>query len=319
MAKKATPQQAVEKVQEPEQDLARIARYEERAQKFAEMWHLITPRIKALVPQHVSVDRLFAAAITARNRNPDLMDCSEVSVIRGVIQLAQMGFDASGISGKAWLVPFYNREKRVKEAVPIVGYRGLEELARRSGEIGAVYSREIYAHEDFEYVDGLMQVLRHVPIGPLKEGDEAITGAYAVAVWRNGYRQAEVMNRVQLDAIRASSKSPDGPGWKNHFAQMARKTVIRRLCKNLPDSYDLARVLDTEERLELGLVPHEDIAIEQVQIAERAVAPQTRTENLRDKIAATVAERAEAEAAAGEETLFEEGEDPLEREPGEEG
>lgn len=282
MAKRPRPAPAPVPVETKEQ---RITRYEERAEGLAAMWQVALPRILQLIPHHVLPDRLLAAALTARNRNPDLMKCTDVSVIRTVIQAAQMGFDVSGLGGKAWAVPFYNRDKQVFEAQLIVGYRGLVELAVRTGQVVAIWSREVYEHEHFVYRDGLQQVLEHVPEGPRKE-DEVPIGAYAVALYTNGFRKAEAMNRVQLETIRSRSKTPTGPAWTQNRSEMDRKTVTRRLCKWLPDSYELMRTLDAEERMERGEVPLSDIDLTPEPGPAQALPTQaaTQTERVKAKI-----------------------------------
>ncbi len=298
-------------VEAPAEKEQRMTRYEERAETFDGMWQIALPRIKALTPTHVPVERLRAAAITALNRNPALMECTPVSVIRATIQAAQMGFDVSGLGGKCYLVPYKNPDTGQKEAQLQYGYRGLEELARRTGQIAAIYTREVYGHEDFEYVDGLQQVLVHRPTGPVKD-DDPVVGAYAVAVWSNSFRQAEVMNRRQIEAVRLTSKVPNGPAWAGHYSEMAKKTVIRRLCKRLPDSVELARALDAEERMELGKAPHIDIEV----LPEAPAPVKSHTEAVREKVARKIAE--DTETAMEQQEFPAEAQDEL-REPGEEG
>jgi recombination protein RecT len=266
-----------------EQRISRIAKSEERGMSLAQMWTIAEPRIKVLVPQHVTTDRMLASLLTAVNRNPDLQKCSPVSLIRETIRGAQMGFDVSGIGGKFYLVPFWNGAVGQHEAQGITGYRGLEELARRTGQIAAIWSREVYQHEDFAYEDGMIQSIRHVPQGPKDENDQPV-GAYAVALWANGFRQGEVMNKVQLEKIRQMSKLPDGLMWKNHRAEAYRKTVTRRLCKRLPDSIELLTQLDNEDRLDRGDVPVTTISIDDTGSAALPSAQKTRTEKLKEQL-----------------------------------
>jgi recombinational DNA repair protein RecT len=87
---------------------------------------------------------------------------------------------------------------------------------------------------------------------------------------------------------------------------MAKKTVVRRLCKKLPDSVELSRVLDIEDRAEIGEIPVMDVDLG---VAEEPVPEKpTRTEAVKSKMRSRrqVAEEAEPP-------------EPEEREPGEEG
>lgn len=262
------------------QEITKAPTHESRMVQFERQWQLAMPYIKQLVPQHITPERIFSVAVTARQRNPELLECTDVSILRGIIIGAQLGLDVSGVGGKAFLVPFNNRNTGKKEAQFQVGWRGLVELARRTGQIGAIYAREVYENEDFVYVDGLEQILRHVP--RLDASDPGkIVGVYAVAVWTNGYRQPEVMNRYQIDMVRKSSKASasEYSPWNTHYAEMAKKTVIKRLCKKLPDSVELQRVLDLEDHAEIGEPQPIDI-----DLGEDAVVPQTRTEKLVEEV-----------------------------------
>jgi recombination protein RecT len=266
-----------------EQRVARISKSEERGQSLAQMWEIAAPRVRMLIPQHVVPERMIASLLTAVNRNPDLQKCTPVSLIRETIRAAQMGFDVSGIGGKFYLVPFWNRDIGQHEAQGITGYRGLEELARRTGDIVAIWSREVYEHEQFTYRDGIVQEIFHQPEGP-QTADEQPTGAYAVALWKNGFRQGEVMNRVQLEKVRSMSKMPDGLMWKNHTSEAYRKTVTRRLCKRLPDSIELLTQLDNEDRMDRGEVPLNTVQIDAGPPTALPSTPKTRTEKLKEDL-----------------------------------
>lgn len=226
----------------------------QRLAKFEQMLGAAQPVIQRLLPRHETLERVMAVAITARSRNPELMECTDLSILRGIILGAQTGLDVSGVTGEAYLVPRWNKNTREKEATFVSGWRGLVKLARQSGRISAILAREIYDGEPFEYEDGLVQILRHRPIMEGLATDAKIIGAWALAVWDNGFRQVEVMNRTQLDKVRASSdawRAGAGP-WVTHQAEMDKKSVIRRIAKKLPQSYELARVLAYEDAIEVN-------------------------------------------------------------------
>lgn len=63
----------------------------------------------------------------------------------------------------------------------------------------------------------------------------SITDANAgIARLPNGMVMREVMDREQVELVRAASRSKDGGPWSQWWGEMARKTVIRRLAKRLP-------------------------------------------------------------------------------------
>ena len=84
--------------------------------------------------------------------------------------------------------------------------------------------------------------------------DDDIVSVYAVAHLKDGYTQFEVMTRDEVEAIRERSKSKSHGPWVTDFAEMARKTVVKRLCKYLPLSPQLAAAIELDNRSESGFV-----------------------------------------------------------------
>ena len=83
---------------------------------------------------------------------------------------------------------------------------------------------------------------------------------YAVANLKNGGIQFEVMSRSEIEAIRKQSKAGTSGPWVNHWDEMAKKTVIRRLFKYLPVSIEAARAVEVDEKADRGeVVTSEDV------------------------------------------------------------
>ena len=83
-------------------------------------------KISEVLPKHVSAATLTRIAITEIRTNPKLLECSLVSLAGAVMKSAQLGLQL-GLLGHCYLVPYKD------EATFILGYKGMIELARRSG------------------------------------------------------------------------------------------------------------------------------------------------------------------------------------------
>ena len=207
--------------------------------------------IQAILPKHLTADRILKVALVAASRNPRLLECDQLSILRSVMVAAQLGLEPDGPLGLAYLVPYRNSKANRMEAQFQIGYRGLIALARRSGEIQSIEAHVVHEGDEFECVFGLEGILRHVPSwtaekpGPLK-------AAYAVAHLTGGGVQFEVMTRAQIDRIRANSQSGNSGPWVSDCDEMARKTVVRRLCKYLPLSVEIARAITADTAEEIG-------------------------------------------------------------------
>lgn len=203
------------------------------------------PQIALALPRHLSADRMLRIAMTSIRRTPKLASCSQQSLLGAIMQAAQLGLEPDGVLGMAYLVPF-------KEEVQlIVGFKGLVDLARRSGQLSTIYARIVHAADAFEYAYGLSERLEHIPTREDDPGD--VVAVYAVARLKDGAQQFEVMTKREVDQIRAQSRAAEDGPWVTHYEEMAKKTVLRRLCKMLPASVELARAVAIDERADLGL------------------------------------------------------------------
>lgn len=201
-------------------------------------------QIAMALPKHMNADRMMRIAVTACQKTPKLLDCRPVSLLGAIIQCAQLGLEPNDGTGRAWLIPFGN------EVTFIPGYRGLVDLARRSGEIKRFDVRAVHAGDVFQYSYGLKPLLNHIP-KPAERGD--LTHVYAVAEFKDGGLQFDVMTKEEVDKIRKRSKASSSGPWVTDYEEMAKKTVVRRICKMLPVSAETIQAVHLDERAELGL------------------------------------------------------------------
>ena len=225
---------------------------EQRPQTIAGL--MADPKIKAqmalALPKHMTSDRLARIALTEIRKVPTLAKCDQTSFLGAIMQCAQLGLEPGGALGHAYLLPFDNRKKGITEVQFIVGYRGMIDLARRSGQIVSLTARTVHENDEFSYQYGLSEDLKHVPA----TGERgALQYVYAVAKLKDGGVQFEVMSRSDIDKVRAQSKAGNYGPWQTHYDEMAKKTVIRRLFKYLPVSIELATAVTMDEKADAGL------------------------------------------------------------------
>lgn len=218
---------------------------------------MMKPQIAQILPRHVTPERIVKSLMLAASRQPALLQCTRMSIMKSLMEASELGLDcAGGTLGQGYLVPFWNNKIKAKEATFIPGYRGLIDLARRAGSVKRVEAEVVYKGDVFECQRGLEPRLRHVPSG--NDNPDDITHAYMIAWFDTGEAQFEVMTRPQLDGVMARSKSKDREGnsvgpWVTDFAEMARKTVVRRGIKYLPLSSELMRAVELADGNEFGM------------------------------------------------------------------
>lgn len=249
------------------------------------------PRLTAVIPKHLSAERLIRVTLACIARNPALQRCKPMSLLNALMQAAQLGLEPTGVLGSAYLVPF-------KEDVQlIVGYRGLIDLARRSGQIESIEAHVVHEHDRFLCQYGLEPRLEHEPCWNGDPGPPL--AVYAVAKLKDGGRQVEVMTMANIEHVRRSSKveRPDSP-WRNHWDEMARKSVVRRLCKYLPLSPEMADAIEIDDEVE------SERAGRMVQSGLAAILAQAPKAVAREPVVAAAAPEA-LEAVAAEEGSLE--------------
>jgi recombination protein RecT len=203
-------------------------------------------RLQAVLPKHLTPERMAQVVSTMVYRTPKLAECSPHSIVAAVFQAAELGLDLSTAMGEAYLVPRWNSKARCNECTFLPGYKGLVKLARQSGEIASIQARLVRKADVFRYCFTPDLDFYHEPDVLPAEGD-AVTHAYAVAKLANGEHLIEVMSRDEIEAIRARSQSRDAGPWVTDWCEMAKKTVLRRLCKVLPRSIELAQAIEADE------------------------------------------------------------------------
>ena len=206
------------------------------------------PQIAMAVPRGAEAERFTRMAMTVVQQNPKLLDCTQASLLGAIMTSAALGlYPDTSVLGHAYFVPFKNT------VVFIPGYRGLIDLARRSGSVTSIMAYPVYEGDQFSFSYGLNPELTHVPSGEPTDERE-LTHVYAIARLKNEpIPQFIVMTKDEVDKIRARSRAKDKGPWVTDYEPMAMKTVIRRLCKYLPLSSDLQRAVSLDEHAEVGL------------------------------------------------------------------
>lgn len=195
------------------------------------------PEFEKALPGHITADRMARVALTTIRTNPKLLECSVPSLMGAVVQAAQLGLEP-GLIGHCYLIPFRNNKTNQTEVQFIIGYKGMIDLARRSGQIENIYAHAVYEKDTFEYELGLNPKLIHKP-STGRRGE--IKYVYAVAHFKDGGYQFEVMDIEEIERRKKRSKSANNGPWVSDYEEMAKKTVIRHMWKYLPISIEVQK------------------------------------------------------------------------------
>ena len=210
-------------------------------------------------------------AVMAIQNNPYLLNCTQDSLKSAIISVALTGISLNPALKYAYLVPRASGKgnDRVTKAVLDISYMGMIKILTDAGAVKSVFADVVCEKDHFLYSQGSNPTLEHKP-DLLKDRGQPF-GAYAIAYFRDGGFQFEVMAKPEIEKIRATSESYKNEAtrqyspWEKWTSEMWKKTVMKRLFKTLPKTNfddkliaalskehenEMADTIDVNERME---------------------------------------------------------------------
>ena len=210
--------------------------------------------IAKALPSVITPERFARMATTAVTQNAALATCSPQSFIGAMLTAAQLGLEPNTPLGQAYLIPYGNNCQFQ------LGYRGLIELAHRSGDIKSIEAHVVYANDEFDFEFGLEPRLKHKPA---KKDRGDATWVYAVYHTKEGGYGFEVMSVEDINRHKAKySKAKNSP-WDTAWDEMAKKTVIKRVLKYAPLKTEFARAMANDETTTDAVIENGDLELVQ--------------------------------------------------------
>jgi recombination protein RecT len=201
----------------------------------------VQSEFRKIAPAFLKPETFFSLFRLATTRNPKLLQCTEGSIIDGMMQAAKLGLEISGLNNQGALVPFYSSKLRAFEAVFIPGYQGLIGLVYKSGMVKSFDANAIYENDFFEQEYGTEARLTH---RPTLDGRGSMIGAYAIAKTVTGGQVFKASGMGELAKMQQrfgtykdGNKVKDSPWWTDPEAMLC-KTMVKRTCKFLDLSPD---------------------------------------------------------------------------------
>lgn len=222
---------------------------------------IMSGEIKKALPSVITPERFSRIVLSAISANPKLAECTPQSFLGAMMTSAQLGMEVNTPLGQAYIIPFKNHG--TMEASFQLGYKGLIDLAYRSGEVSIIQAHEVYENDEFDYELGMEPRLRHIPA---KTNRGKVICYYAMFKTKDGGYGFDVMSieDVQAHAKKYSKAYGSGP-WQTNFDEMAKKTVLKKVLKYAPLKSDFVRAAAQDESIKTEIdadmysVPAEEI------------------------------------------------------------
>ena len=228
-------------------------------QNIKSMIQQMSPQFAKALPAVMTPERFARIATTAITKNPQLAECTPASFFGALLSAAQLGLEPNTQLGQAYLIPYRNYKTNSLECQFQVGYRGLIELAHRSGELKSIEAHCVYENDEFVYELGLDPKLVHKPA---MSNRGKVTWVYAVYHLKNGGYGFEVMSTEDINKHRAQFSKAKSSPWDTNWEAMAKKTVVKQALKYAPMSSEFVRAA-TEDNATLKV---DDFAADELEI-----------------------------------------------------
>lgn len=203
--------------------------------------------IAKALPSVMTPERFTRIVTSAISTTPQLAQTTPQSFLGAMMTAAQLGLEPNTPLGQAYLLPYKNHGKL--ECQFQLGYKGLIDLAYRSGQVTIIQAHEVRENDEFSYSFGLEPTLHHVPA----RGDRGnVICYYAMFRTKDGGFGFEVMSRDDVEAhAKRYSKSYGGSfsPWSTNFDEMAKKTVLKKCLKYAPLKSDFVRAVASDETI----------------------------------------------------------------------
>lgn len=214
-------------------------------------------KVSATLPKHLTPERFIRVAVAAMNRTPKLLQCTPETFFKCMIELSSYGLEPDG--RRAHLIPYG------KECTLIIDYKGLAELAMRSGIFKRIHADVICENDDFEY--DLGEIQKH-KINFMKPRGKPMA-AYAIAETKDGAMFTQVLPEEEIESVRKRSRAGNNGPWKTDTLEMWKKTAFRRLSKWLPLSAEFRDAVEKDdEGVNVGDSIGFDVSTPEEKIAE---------------------------------------------------
>lgn len=189
---------------------------------------------------------LIMKETTDKNGKCILESCSQASIANSLMDMCTLGLNASKKQG--YFIAYGGKCQFQKS------YFGNITLARRNG-LKKINAEIIYEGDTFKYhIEKGRKVIDVHEQDFMNIDNDKLIGAYAVAIMDDGSEEVEIMNINQLKKAwnqRTGGLKEDASSTHMKFKdQMAKKTVINRLCKIIGNTSTDGNISEISDRLD---------------------------------------------------------------------
>lgn len=183
------------------------------------------------LPKNFNRERFVQNCLTVMNEKPELAKINKAEVIQGLCKAAFLGLDF--MNKECYLIPYGNSVQFQTD------YKGDCKFVKRYAirPILDIFAKVVREGDFFE--EGISDNHPVINFKPVPFSNKDIVGAFAIVLYKDGGIEYESMSTVDINSVRNNySKASNSKAWKYSFDEMAKKTVLRRLCKHVETDFE---------------------------------------------------------------------------------
>ena len=200
----------------------------------------------------ISYKEFFVKCVNAVKKNPELLKCTPQSLFGSILYFAEIGLPFNTPEQFGFILPY--KQKGVLEATPIIGYKGLVEIAYRNPKMKSLRIQAVYENDEFSYEYGTEEYIKHKPT---HSNRGALQAVYAIAKMEGIDPMFVVVHKDELIKIQKLAKSggSEYSAYNNGldvFNVMQSKVALKLLFKTLPktDNEILIKTLELDNKFD---------------------------------------------------------------------
>ena len=220
---------------------------------------------RSALPVKFNIDRFVQNSISLLNGNDSLLEFAKkygtAQIKAGLVRAAYQDLDA--MNSEVYLIPYGSNLQFMPS------YKGMAKMVRQysTRKVKDIYSKVVREGDEFEETIVNGQPSISYKAIPFNKGE--ILGVFAVCLFADGGMIYETMSVEDVEKCRKSSKAKNSPAWSQFWTEMAKKTVVRRLCKTITLDMDAEARQMFEAGTEIETNPAE-LAQKQIELEANA-------------------------------------------------
>ena len=183
------------------------------------------------LPKNFNRERFVQNSLAVLNDNPALTKINKAELIQGLCKGAFLGLDF--MNKECYLIPYGSKIQFQTD------YKGDCKFVKKYAirPILDVFAKVVREGDFFE--EGIVDNHPVVNFKPLPFSNKKIVGAFAIVLYKDGGMEYEAMSTEDVQSVRNNySKASNSKAWQCSFDEMAKKTVLRRLCKHIETDFE---------------------------------------------------------------------------------